>query len=278
MKAGINIWSFPGNLSLNEVFKTAKDAGFEGVEIALNETGELSLESTEKDILRIKQMAYDNGISLYSLATSLFCAYPFTSNDKAIRNKGKDMTRRQLEVAKLLGCDTILTIPGSVDIVFCPGFEVIDYDVAYDRALEAMRELKEDAEKYKVTIGVENIWNKFLVSPLEMRDFIDKIDSNYVKVYFDVGNVLLFGYPQHWIKILGNRICKIHIKDFRCSVGNLNGFVDLLAGDVPFPEIMKALRSVGYDDWLTAEVGVYRDHKDQILYNTRNSMRRIMGE
>lgn len=276
MKAGINIWSFPSNLSLNEVFKIAKDAGFDGVEIALDEKGELSLESTEADVLRVKQMAYDNGISLYSLATPLFWPYPLSSNDKGIRQKAKDIVRRQIEVAKGLGCDTVLVIPGGVDVTFYPGYEVVDYDLVYDRALEAMLELKEHAEEYEVIIGVENIWNKFLLSPLEMRDFVDKIDSDFVKVYFDVGNVMLFGYPQQWIKILGNRICKVHIKDFRCHVGTLHGFVDLLSGDVPFPEVMKALKDIGYDDWLTAEVGIYRNHKELCIYNAYNSLKRIM--
>ncbi len=278
MKAGINIWSFPGDWELERVFKKAKDAGFDGVEIALNEKGELSLDTSEKELLAIKQKATDCGIELYSLATGLYFSYSLSSNSETIREKAKSIMRKQLEQAAILGCDTILIIPGNVNIVFSPGCETIDYDIVYDRALSAMLELKEEAEKYKVIIGVENVWNKFLLSPLEARDFIDKIDSDYVKMYFDVGNVMLFGYPQQWIKILGERIKKIHIKDFRQSVGTLSGFVDLLAGDVPFPEVMEALKKVGYDDWLTAEVGLYRNYTDQILYNARNSMRRIIDQ
>src|SRR5659263_668632 len=92
---------------------------------------------------------------------------------------------------------------------------------------------------FKNDIGLENVWNKFLLSPIEMRDFIDKIDSSYVGAYLDVGNVINTGYPEQWIRILGKRIKKVHFKDFRKSVGTLSGFVDLLAGDVDYPEVMK---------------------------------------
>lgn len=97
-----------------------------------------------------------------------------------------------------------------------PG-KVVDYATTYERSLEAMMELKEYAEQYKVEIGLENVWNKFLVSPMEMRDFIDKVDSKYVGSYFDVGNVLFNGYPEHWITILGDRIKKVHFKDYRVA-------------------------------------------------------------
>jgi hexulose-6-phosphate isomerase len=104
-----------------------------------------------------------------------------------------------------------------------------------------------------VAIGVENVWNKFLLSPLEMRDFLDKIASENVACYFDVGNVVLTGYPEQWIDILGHRIKRVHLKDFKRSVGTLDGFCDLLDGDVDYAAVMAALRRVGYDGPLTAE-------------------------
>ncbi|MDN5276055.1 MAG: L-ribulose-5-phosphate 3-epimerase [Clostridiales bacterium] len=151
-------------------------------------------------------------------------------------------------------------------------------DVAYERALEAFMQLKEEAEATKVSICLENVWNKFLLSPLEMRDFIDKINSPYVGVYLDVGNVIYTGYPEHWIRILGKRIKKVHFKDFRRKVGTLEGFVDLLAGDVNFPEVMQAFKEVGYDDYVTAEmIPNYTHYTNQIIYNTSKSMDRILG-
>jgi hexulose-6-phosphate isomerase len=139
-------------------------------------------------------------------------------------------------------------------------------------------QLKEEAEATKVSICLENVWNKFLLSPLEMRDFIDKINSPYVGVYLDVGNVIYTGYPEHWIRILGKRIKKVHFKDFRRKVGTLEGFVDLLAGDVNFPEVMQAFKEVGYDDYVTAEmIPNYTHYTNQIIYNTSKSMDRILG-
>jgi len=155
-----------------------------------------------------------------------------------------------LEFASYLDVDTILVIPGTVDVFFNPRAEVIPYDVAYERSLEALKEL-----------------------------FIDKIGSEYVGAYFDVGNTLLTGYPEHWIRILNKRIKKVHIKDFRASVGNVNGFVDLLEGDVNWKEVIRALKDVGYDGYLTAEIlPPYSQYPEALLYNTSKSMDFILGE
>jgi len=178
----------------------------------------------------------------------------------------------------LLGVDTILVVPGAISgLGPTPEDEIVEYDVAYDRALQLMKELAPYAEEKKVCIGIENVWNKFLLSPLEMRDFIDKVGSDYVGSYFDVGNVIYSGYPEHWIKILGKRIRKVHFKDFRRDVGTLAGFVDLLAGDVNYPAVVKALKNVGYDSFVIAEmIPAYTHYTDQIIYNTSASMDRIL--
>lgn len=277
MKKGINIWSFKNGMAVVECIAMAKDAGFDGIELSLNEKGEVSLESTEKDILGIKKIAQDVGIEISSLASGLYWSYPATSSDPKIRQKSKDIVKKQVDTAALLGADGILVVPGAV-AGFAPDGEVVQYDVAYDRALEAFTELKNDAESKKVNIGLENVWNKFLLSPIEMRDFIDKIDSSYVGAYLDVGNVINTGYPEQWIRILGKRIKKVHFKDFRRNVGTLEGFVDLLAGDVNFPAVMEAFNEVGYDDYVTAEmIPNYAHYTNQIIYNTSKSMNKILG-
>lgn len=276
MKKGINIWSFKEGTSTKECITLAKEAGFEGIELALNETGDVSLESNEKDLLEIKKFASESGIELPSLATGLYWNYPLTSENKAKRDKAKDIVKKQLETAAILGANTILVVPGAVGVDFIPDAEVVSYDKAYDNALEALRELKTVAESYKVSIGIENVWNKFLLSPLEMRDFIDKIDSPFVGSYFDVGNVLYSGYPEQWIRILGSRIKSVHFKDFRRSVGTLSGFVDLLAGDVNYPEVMKAFKEINYNGYAIGEmIPNYTHHTNQIVFNTSNSMDRI---
>ena len=223
MKKGISIWSFP-NDTLKNNFQLAKKAGFEGVEVALDATGEVSLESTEKDLLQVKRQAEDSGIALYSIASGLYWEYWLNDDDEAVRKKAKDIVKKQLECASILGCESILVIPGTVNADFAAPGKVIDYETTYHRSLEAILELKEYAEQYKVEIGLENVWNKFLVSPMEMRDFIDKVGSKYVGSYFDVGNVLFNGYPEHWITILGDRIKKVHFKDYRIAAG---GYTDL---------------------------------------------------
>ena len=277
MKKGINIWSFRGGISPREYISMAKDAGYDGIEFALDETGIISLDSSDNEIKEIKRIAEGEGLETPSLASGLYWKYPLTSSNEATREKAKDIVKRQLDVAALLGADTILVVPGLVGADFIPGGEVTEYDVAYDRSLEALTELKGYAEKTKVNIGLENVWNKFLLSPLEMRDFVDKIDSPYVGVYFDVGNVLFSGYPEHWIKILGNRIKKVHFKDFKVSVGNINGFVDLLSGDVNYPAVVEQLEKVGYDDFVIAEMGVYKNYPDQTVYTTSIAMDKILG-
>lgn len=276
MKKGISIWSF-APAPLASAFALAKDAGFEGVEVALDETGEVSLTSTERELLAVRRQAADAGIALYSVASGLYWQHWLTADDAAEREKAKDIVRRQLDTAAALGADTILVLPGCVNAFSDPD-RIVDYAAAYDRALEAMRELAPYAEGVGVSIGLENVWNKFLTSPLELRDFIDRVGSPFVGSYLDVGNILANGYPDQWIRILGERIKKVHFKDYRTAVGGLDGFVDLLAGDVDYPAVMRALCDVGYDGWVTAEmIPAYRHHTSAILYNTSYAMDRILG-
>lgn len=287
IKKGINIWSFSGNNTIEECMRIGKDAGFEGIELVLSKTGALSLESTDEEILAIKALSEEIGIKICSLATGLYWEYSLTANDPEIREKGKAVVRRQIDVAALLGVDCILVCPGTVGVDFRPedvvpdtdnvtffaGSEVIDYDVAYERSQAALKELAPYAEKKGVIIGIENIWNKFLLSPLEFRNFLDEIGSDYVGAFLDVGNMVLYGYPQHWIKILNKRIKKVHFKDFRRDAKGLAGFVDLLAGDVDWDLVVDAFEAVGYDGWASAECCPnYRLYTNQIIYNASAAM------
>jgi len=277
MKKGISIWSF-AEPDIKKCFKLAKDAGFDGVEVALDENGPVSLASTKEEMLELKAYAESLGLKLYSVASGLYWSYNYTSEVEANREKAKSITRKQLEIASWLGCDTILVVPGAVNVAFEPGSEIVEYDVVYERALAALKELAPYAEELKVSIGVENVWNKFLLSPVEMADFIDKVGSDYVGSYFDVGNVLYIGYPEHWIKALGSRIKKVHFKDYRREAGGLCGFVDLLSGDVNWPAVMAQFEKVGYDGWVTAEMlPPYTYYPETIIYNTSNAMDKILG-
>lgn len=277
MKKGINIWSFPSDMSVKDCIKLAKKAGFEGIELGLNEEGEMSLKSTDEEIKDYIRFADEIGIEITSLATGLYWSYPLTSNDDGIRAKAEEILKKQIYAASLLGVDSILVVPGAVGVDFVPGFDVVDYDVAYERSFNIIKKMSSYAEEMKINIGIENVWNKFLLSPLEMRDFIDKVDSAYVGSYFDVGNVIYSGYPEQWVKILGKRIKKVHFKDYRREVGTLAGFVDLLAGDVDYPAVVNSLKAAGYDGFVIAEmIPPYKNFTDQIIFNTSASMTRIL--
>ena len=278
MKKGISYWSFPSDLSLKECFVLAKKAGFEAIEVALPAGKDITLDSGKEDLVQVRKEAENTGLELSSLASGLFWDYSLTSNSSETREQAKQIVKKMLEFASYLGVDTILVVPGAVDVFFKPGGEVVSYDVVYERALSALKELAPVAEKYRVNIGVENVWNKFLLSPLEMRDFIDKVGSYFVGAYFDVGNVLFAGYPEQWIRILGERIKKVHLKDFRASVGNTNGFVDLLEGDVNWKEVIAALKEVGYDGYLTAEMmPAYKTNDRALIYQTSTALDFILG-
>jgi L-ribulose-5-phosphate 3-epimerase len=258
--------------------KLAKDAGFDGIELTLDAAGDLNPDTTDAHLQELKAAAQEIGIALPSVASSLYWTYSFTSDDPAERKKAHDAALTELRFAKALGADTVLVVPGSVGVEFVPDRPIVPYDTAYDRALDEMKKLAPAAEEARVAIGVENVWNKLLLSPLELRDFLDKIGSPYVGSYFDVGNVVYAGYPEHWIRILGKRIKKVHFKDFRRNPGGLNSFVDILSGDVDWPAVMRAFADVGYDGWAAGEmIPAYQHAPDQIIYNTARSMDRILG-
>ena len=282
MRKGINYWSFPGGLEgkkdFAEAVREAKELGYEGVEVCLFPQGPLSLDIGDADVAKLRKTLEGAGLQAASVTSGALWEYPLTSSDPATRDKGKQAVAKCLEVAGKLGATGILVVPGAVEVFFNPAMEVVQYDVAVQRVEEAMRELVPVAEKNKVAIGVENVWNKMFLSPLEARDFIDKIGSEYLGWFFDVGNILLVGMPDQWIRILGKRIKKVHVKDFRRSVGTLDGFVDLLEGDVNWPEVMKALREVGYDDFLIAEMIPHYGHAPETrVANTSLAMDKILA-
>lgn len=278
MKKSINYWSFSGK-DIYEAMDLAKDAGFEGIELALMETGDLTPDSTDEQLAKIRSYAEKIGIKLPSLASGLCWGASLTSDDPAEREEAHRIIVSQIRAAKALGADTILVIPGSVSVEFVPERPIVSYDVCWDRALTEIKRLAPIAEAHGIHIGIENVWNKFLLSPLEMCAFIDAVGSGYVGAYLDVGNVMYAGYPEQWIRILGSRIKKVHFKDYRFAPGGLNCFVDLLSGDVNWPEVMRAFHDIGYNDWAAGEmIPNYAHASDQIIYNTSASMDRILAE
>lgn len=280
MKKSINYWSFAADTTVQEGILLAKAAGFDGIELALGKVGLLGMDIPDAGKLA-KKMASDAGIALPSLACGLCWDFLLTSSIPEIRQKAKDMIRRQIDMAVELGADSILVLAGAVGVDFLPGSseKLLPYDEAYDVSLQSFKELAPYAEAAKVNIAIENVWNKFLLSPLELRDFIDKIGSDYVGCYLDIGNVLITGYPEQWVKILDKRIKKIHFKDYRRDPGGFNCFVDLLSGDVDYPAVVMALESAGYDDYCAAEmIPNYKYYNNQTIYNASAAMDRILNK
>jgi hexulose-6-phosphate isomerase len=253
MIKGISVWAFDNKRPLPEVFALAKQHNFESVEVAIALDGPITAHTTADECRHIAQQAREAGVQLSSLASGVGWSQPITAPDEAVRRQGIDFVAASLRVARDLGVDAILLVPGGVGAEFAPGFPGCPYDLAYELAQQAIAELAPIAEGMGVTIGIENVWNKFLLSPLEMRDFIDAAASDRVGCYFDTANVLLTGYPEQWIRILGKRTTRVHFKDFKRSVGTIDGFCDLLDGDVDYSAVMNSLRATGYDGFVTAE-------------------------
>ncbi|MDF2814355.1 MAG: xylulose 5-phosphate 3-epimerase [Paenibacillus sp.] len=272
MLKGLNQWCFPTDTPLDKVLSVSSDAGYAAVELNLYPSGGIgfTMDTTAEEAEAIAKQARGYGLQLRSLSTGLMGKTPLSSPDASVREQGRNVISKQLQIAELLGIDTVLVVPGVVNAE-------TSYDQCYERSQRELLVVAEEAEKRGVTIGVENVWNKFLLSPLEMARYVDEIGSSKVGAYFDVGNVLLFGFPEHWIRILGKRIVKVHVKDFKTAVGNYGGFVPLLAGDVNWKAVREALQEIGYTDTLTAELTAYAVDPYQMVYDTSRHLDVIIG-
>jgi hexulose-6-phosphate isomerase len=271
MIKSISYWSMPPGTDVEGAMRLAKKTGFAGIELAVDEAGEFSLETTPDGYARIRGLADEIGIQLPTVATGLGWAYPVVGPDPAICEKGKQVVRKCLEAAEALGAGVILCVPGSVTDAYA-------YDVACEQLVTAFQELAPEAESRGVVIGLENVWNKFMLSPVEFAGLVDRIGSAYVQAYFDVGNVVLTGFPDQWIRILGSRIKAVHFKDFKRSIGTIEGFIDLLEGDVPWDRVMAAFRAIGYEGAMTAEMmPPYAHFPERLLEATSESMDRILS-
>lgn len=241
---------FPRTMPLPEQFELAAAAGFAGIEIGLAREGFFSFDGPAADVATVAALATRTIPISGMLAGPMWQVSP-TDNDPSVREQAQALVRRSVEVAGDLGVDALLLVPGT-----CTAD--IPYAVAWERAQSFIRNLLPHCERHGVTLAVENVWNKMLYSPMEMKLFLEQIGSPDAACYFDAGNCVAFGWPQHWISCLDQHIKRVHVKGFRSQAGYTHaGFVRLLEGDVDWPAVMAALRAIGYDDWITAEIGPY---------------------
>ncbi len=260
-RKGICSIIFPKGLPLEEQFRQSRNAGFEGIELPLGEG--LPLETGREQAQRIAQAARKAGVEIISLWVSAPLApNPLNSPDPALRARGVEALRQAIRLASWLECGVLLIVPGRLGSG--PRFQ-IGYQDTWDRVSAEMKKVVPEAEKARVVLAPENVWNKFLVSPLEMRAFVDQFHSPWVGAYFDIGNILQYGYPQDWILTLGARIKRVHAKDYKLSTRAEQGrFVDLLEGDVDWKDVMAALVKVGYRGFISPEYGHRPEDPEQL--------------
>ncbi len=236
MRKALQFGMLPSNLSDADKFKLAKKCGYEGIE----GSPMADLDAAKE----LGKLARDAGTPIHSIVYGGWGA-PFSDPKPDVIEKGLAGMETALRSAKALGASAVLLVPAIVK-------EDVGYGDAYKRSQEHIRKLLPLAKELGVIIAVENVWNKFLLSPLEFARYVDEFDSPWLKAYFDIGNVILFGYSQDWIRTLGKRIVKIHLKDFKRQGYQ---WTNLLDGDVNWPEVRKALEEIQYDGFLTPELG-----------------------
>ena len=265
MKKSVSATFFPRTWDYEKKFSVAKSVGLDGIELNFGvKNCDFSPETTDEEYAVIKAAAEKAGLELGTLTTNMW-SFPATSNDPEKRAKAIELIKGSLYAASKIGAKSVLIVPGYCGCDFLSNPEKVNYLDAYNRTVYAINECKAVAEELEVNLALENVWNKFLASPLEMRQIIDMANSPFVGSYFDVGNVLVNSYPEHWIEILGSRIKAVHFKDFDCAIGNLEGFVDLLKGSADYTAVMQAFKKVGYDGWVTAEYGCLETEEDKII-------------
>ena len=278
MKSCISYWSIKGGLEntrpIEEAMKEAKAAGFDGIELAIGTEGVLHTQSDQATCESYRKLADKHGLALETVAAGLSWGCSPTDENEATRKKSIQLHADALQRAAWLGAKSMLMVPGAVTIPWEPKYGPVKYDQAVEWARQAAKQLAAVAEKTGVELCLENVWNGMFYSPLEFAAFVDSAGSQKVGAYFDVGNVLGYHqHPPHWIEILGPRIRRVHIKDFKKSVGTLSGFCDLLAGDVPFKESMAALRKIGYDKTIVAEM---MPPDETLLQRTKSALDKIV--
>lgn len=283
MKKSINLWAFPypDRMDLRQCLQLAKDAGFDGIELNYDLENDLSPKATARDYAAIRKMADDIGIAISGLCSFLFWPYPLVSHDVAKREHGLELAGKMAQAAHDLGVENLLVVPGAVHIPWRDDHEPVRNDICDQRAREAVGKLVPQAEKLGVSLNMENIFfNGYLMTPMEMNDFVDSFGSEHVQVHFDTGNIMIFQYPEHWIPILGKRIKNIHFKEFTKNGTDysLETFRPLLDGTTDWPAVIKELDQLNYDGYVTFEYfHPYLHYPEALIHQTSDSLNRILG-
>jgi hexulose-6-phosphate isomerase len=254
MKKALKFSMVKEEISIEEKFRMLKDLGFHGVE--MDSPNELN----NAEIVAARDKT---GLEIPGVINSVHWKSPLSHPDDMVRKECFDSMITALSDCKEYGGTTVLLVPGVVNAD-------IPYEEAYYRSQEEIRKLIPYTQETGVKIAIENVWNNFLISPLEAARYLDEINSPMVGWYFDVGNIIRYGWPEHWIRTLNKRIMKLDIKEYsrekQRNEGVWKGFeVELTEGDCNWPVVNKALEEIGFSGWASAEVpGGDRKRLEQI--------------
>ena len=259
MIKGISYLSFENGLSNTESIDSAltqtKSNGFDALELSVSSEGVINTNTSKAECEIIRKKINDSGVFVDSIATGMSWGVSPTSDDESIRKQSISLHQDAIKVASYLECKAILFVPGVVKSPISP--EIVRYDRALDRLREAINQCLPIAEDLNVDLCMENVWNGFFYSPIELRDFVDSFNSDRLGIYLDIGNLIGYQqYPPHWVELLNSRIKRVQIKDFQENfdwTGSFS-FCDIGAGDVPWNETIEALNSIQYKSTIIAEM------------------------
>jgi hexulose-6-phosphate isomerase len=240
-KKAVLISMLPRELGYLDRFKLAVDAGFAGIEMRTI--------ADAKEAETVREASSRSGLRIHSVMNSEHWSSPLSSDDRAVVDRSVAGMETSLRNAKLWGADAVLLVPAVVNAQ-------TSYRDAWTRSQRVIRErILPLAAELRIVVAVEEVWNKFLLSPLEFARYVDELDSPWVKAYFDVGNIVFYGYPQDWIRTLGSRIVKVHLKDFQLDrSGGRFAWKNIGEGDIDWQEVRRALSDIGYHGWMTTEI------------------------
>lgn len=254
MKKSINAWSVEGKAGFEEMFSQIHAAGFDGIELNVDAEGSsahcLSLSTTDEELRGIRKLSEKYSLPVVSISSSLHAGM-WGDADPSVQEKGVKVMRKQIACAKALDATGILMVPGGMN-------EHRTLKESWENSIRVMKQIRNEVASCGVKVDVENVWNGFFTSPFDILHFLNELDCDGYRVYFDAGNMIAFSWSEYWAEILGGHIDKVHVKDYKRNGGSINQggtWCDILSGDVNWPKVIPALKKGGFDGYLTAEVG-----------------------
>jgi L-ribulose-5-phosphate 3-epimerase len=266
----------PKGWGVERGLELVKKSGYDGIELWLGDVPWFQMETSDAQVTELRRKVENAGLVVSNVSTGLHWETPLSSRDPAVRAKAIKIVEREIETAQILGCDAILVVAGLVT-------QEVPYNEVYQRCVDAMKQLAPTAAKAKVKIGCENCNSeqRFLLSPREFWTFLNEVDSPWVGIHLDVGNIHDTGFAEQWIEMHGPRITRIHLKDVmkkRGRCGEATVYTSLFIGDNNWPAIRAAMKKVNYDGWLIAEMEArYRYAQDQQFPDTAADIDRLIA-